>query len=77
VLLKSDPAFEAAADLSSSWQLAAMAEYGGAKGIAAAGRRRHCTLCARQSVPVQARDAFWKAAMRSGSSAFHPDAKNM
>lgn len=77
VLLESDPAFEAAADLSSAWQLAAMAEHGGAKGLAAAGRRRYCTLCARQGVPAQARDAFWKAAMRSASSAFHPDAEDM
>jgi transposase len=77
VLRESDPAFEAAADLSSAWQLAAMAEHGGAKGLAAAGRRRYCTLCARQGVPAQARDAFWKAAMRSASSAFHPDAEDM
>ena len=77
VLLESDPAFEAAADLSSAWQLEAMAGFGGAKGLAAAGRRRYCTLCARQGVPAQARDAFWKAAMRSASSAFHPDAEDM
>ena len=77
MLLKSDPAAEPAAPLSSAWQLAAMAEYGGAKGIAAAGRRRYCTLCARQGVPVQTRDAFWKAAMLFPSSAFHPDAEDM
>jgi hypothetical protein len=77
VLLKSDPAAEPAVQLSSAWQLAAMAECGGATGLAAAGRRRYCTLCARQGVPVQARDAFWRAAMLSGSSAFHPDAKDM
>ena len=76
VLLKSDPAAEPAADLSSAWQLAAMAEYAGATGLAA-GRRRYCTLCARQGVPVQARDAFWKLSMRSGSSSFHPDAEDM
>ena len=54
-----------------------MAECGGATGLAAAGRRHYCTLCARQGVPVQARDAFWKLSMRSGSSSFHPDAKDM
>ena len=31
----------------------AMAECGEAKGLAAAGRRRYCTLCARQGVPGQ------------------------
>ena len=41
VLLESDPAFEAACDLSSAWQLSAMAGLGGAAGIAAAGRRRY------------------------------------
>lgn len=74
VPLESDPASGAAAPLSSPWQLAAMAEYGGAKGIAAAGRRRCCTLCARQGVPARAGDAFWGAAMLSAPSAFHPDA---
>ena len=62
--------------LSSAWQLAAIAD-GGATGLAAAGRRHYCTLCARQGVPVQARDAFWKLSMRSGSSPFHPDAKDI
>ena len=55
-----------------------MAEYGEAKGIAAAaGRRRYCTLCARQGVPVQARDAFWKLSALFPSSSFYPDAKDM
>ena len=49
----------------------------GATGLAAAGRRRYCTLYARQGACVQVRDAFWKLSMRSGSSAFHPDAKDM
>ena len=49
----------------------------GATGLAAAGRRRYCTLCARQGVPVQTRDAFWKLSVLFPSSAFHPDAKDM
>ena len=54
-----------------------MAKCGGAKGLAAAGRRHYCTLCARHGVPVQARDAFWKLSVLFPSSSFHPDAKNM
>jgi hypothetical protein len=37
VLLESDPAFEAAADLSAAWTLDVLAAFGGAAGIAAAG----------------------------------------
>ena len=40
VLLEADPAFEAAVDPSSRWQLAVLAELGGAFGIRAAGLRR-------------------------------------
>jgi hypothetical protein len=77
VLLKSDPAAEPAADLSSAWQLGAMAECGEAKGIAAAGRRHYCTLCAKHGACVQVRDAFWKLSVLFPSSSFHPDAKDM
>ena len=77
VLLKSDPAAEPAADLSSAWQLAAMAECGGATGLAATGRRRYCTLCAKHGTCVQARDASWKLSALFPSSSFYPDAKNM
>ena len=59
MLLKSDPAAEPAVQLSSAWQLAAMAD-GGATGLAAAGRRRYCTLCAKHGACARARDAFWK-----------------
>ena len=74
VLLKSDPA---AVQLSSAWQLDSMAEYRGTTGLAAAGRRHYCTLCARHGVPVQARDAFWKLSALFPSLSFHPDAKDM
>ena len=73
----SDLAFEAATLLSCTWQLVAIAEYGGAKGLTVAGRRHYCTLCARRGVPVQARDAFWKLSMLFPSSSFHPDAKDI
>jgi transposase len=77
VLLKSDPAAEPAAYLSSAWQLAAMAECAGATGLAAAGRRRYCTLCAKHGACARARDAFWKLSILFPSSSFHPDAKDM
>ncbi len=77
MLLKSDPAAEPAVQLSSAWQLGAIAECGEATGLAAAGRRHYCTLCAKHGVSVQARDASWKLSMLFPSSSFHPDAKNM
>ncbi|QUC05046.1 hypothetical protein [Atopobium sp. oral taxon 416] len=61
--------------LSSAWQLAAIAD-GGATGLAAAGRRHYCTLCARHGVSARARDAFWKLSHAPPTS-FHPDAKDM
>ncbi|QUC05035.1 hypothetical protein [Atopobium sp. oral taxon 416] len=76
MLLKSDPAAEPAVQLSSAWQLGAMAEYAGAKSLAAAGRRHYCTLCARHGVSARARDAFWKLSHAPPTS-FHPDAKDM
>ena len=72
VLLKSEPAVQ----LSSAWQLGVIAD-GGATGLAAAGRRHYCTLCARRDVPVQARDTFWKLSILFPSLSFHPDAKDM
>jgi transposase len=45
VLLESDPAFEAAADLSAAWTLDVLAAFGGAAGIAAAGRRSYGAAC--------------------------------
>jgi transposase len=54
-----------------------MAECGGATRLAAAGRRRYCTLCARHGIFVQARDTFWKLSILFPSLSFHPDAKDM
>ena len=47
VLLEADPAFEAAVDPSSRWQLAVLAELGGAFGIRAAGLRRFRSVAER------------------------------
>lgn len=76
VLLESDPALEAAADLSSAWQLSAMAELGGAAGIASAGKRRYRAICGRLRAREEARDALWEAAVASARDGFHPDAED-
>ena len=76
VLLESDPAYEAAADLSSPWQLSAMSELGGAAGVASAGKRRYRSLCGRLGAREAARDALWEAAVSSARDGFHPDAED-
>ena len=76
VLLESDPALEAAVDLSSAWQLSAMSELGGAAGVAAAGKRRYRSLCGRLGAREAARDALWEAAVASARDGFHPDAED-
>lgn len=58
VLLESDPALEAAVDLSSAWQLSVMSGLGGAAGVAAAGKRRYRSLCGRLGAREAARDAL-------------------
>lgn len=76
VLLESDPALEAACDLSSAWQLSVMSELGGAAGISAAGRRRYRALCGRLRAKEAARDALWDAAAASAREGWHPDAED-
>lgn len=76
VLLESDPALEAAVDLSSAWQLSAMSELGGAAGVAAAGKRRYRSLCGRLGAREAARDALWEAAVASARDGWHPDAED-
>lgn len=77
VLLECDPAFEAAADLSSAWQLAALSELGGAAGIVAAGRRRYGSICGRRGARAAARDGLWGAAVASAGEGWHPDAEDV
>lgn len=76
VLLESDPALEAAVDLSSPWQLSVMSGLGGAARIAAAGKRRYRSLCGRLGAREEARDALWGAAVASARDGFHPDAED-
>jgi transposase len=76
VLLESDPAFEAAVDLSSSWQISVMSELGGAAGIASAGKRRYRSICGRSGAKTEGRDALWEAAAASASDGWHPDAED-
>ena len=77
VLLESDPAFEAAADLSAAWTLDVLAAFGGAAGIAAAGRRSYGAACARSGATREARDAFWNAACASAGSCSHPASEDL
>ena len=76
VLLESDPAFEAAVDLGSPWQLSVMSGLGGAAGIAAAGRRRYRSLCGRHGAGEAARDALWEASVASARGGWHPGAED-
>ena len=76
VLLESDPAFEAAVDLSRAWQLAVLSKLGGAAGVAAAGKRRYRSLCGRLGVREDARDGLWEAALASAASAWRPGAED-
>ncbi|MBQ9000697.1 MAG: IS110 family transposase [Eggerthellaceae bacterium] len=72
VMLESDPSFESACELGKQWTLEVLAELGGACGIAAAGRRRYRSLCARASAPAEAADELWTAAKNSAESPSHP-----
>lgn len=76
VLLESDPAFEAACDLGSAWQLSVMSELGGARGIAAAGARRYGAVCARHGAGAAERDALRASAAASARDGWHPDAED-
>lgn len=67
VLLEVDPAFEAAFDPSSPWQLAALSELGGPAGIRAAGKRRFRSVCERaHGAKRAASDGLWAAAAACG-----------
>ena len=69
VLLEADPAFEAAVDPSSRWQLAVLAELGGPFGIRAAGLRRFRSVAERAGGAKRAAsDRLWAAALASASS---------
>ena len=69
VLLEADPAFEAAVDPSSRWQLAVLAELGGPFGIRAAGLRRFRSVAERAGGAKRAAsDRLWAAATASASS---------
>lgn len=69
VLLEADPAFEAAVDPSSRWQLAVLAELGGPFGIRAAGLRRFRSVAERAGGAGRAAsDRLWAAALASASS---------
>ncbi|OUO30617.1 IS110 family transposase [Olsenella sp. An293] len=69
VLLEADPAFEAAVDSSSRWQLAVLAELGGPFGIRAAGLRRFRSVAERAGGARRAAsDRLWAAALASATS---------
>lgn len=69
VLLEADPAFEAAVDPSSPWQLAVLGELGGPFGIARAGRERLLSAAGRAGGARQgAPERLWEAAAASASS---------
>ena len=69
VLLEADPAFEAAVDPSSRWQLAVLAELGGPFGIRSAGLRRFRSVAERtHGAKRPASDRLWAAALASASS---------
>jgi len=76
VLLESDPAFEAAVDLSCSWQLAVLSRLGGAAGISAAGKRSYSATCGNAGAKASSRDALWEAAESSARDGFHPAAED-
>lgn len=69
VLLEADPAFEAAVDPSSRWQLAVLSELGGPFGMRAAGLRRFRSVAERAGCAKRASsDGLWAAACASASS---------
>lgn len=69
VLLEADPAFEAAAEPSSGWQIAVLSELGGPFGIVRAGRRRYRSVAERAGgARREDSDRLWEAAAASASS---------
>lgn len=76
VLLESDPAFEAAVDLSCAWQLAVLSRLGGASGIHDAGKRSYSATCANAGARASSREALWEAAESSAEHGFHPAAED-
>lgn len=68
-LLEVDPAFEAAVDLGAAWQVGVLSRFGGALGIAAAGRRGHRAFAVKKSgAPEAAAVGLWDAALASAKS---------
>lgn len=68
-LLEVDPAFEAAVDLGAAWQVGVLSRFGGAPGIAAAGRKGYRTFAVKKSgAPEAAADGLWDAALASAKS---------
>ena len=69
VLLEVDPAFEAAVDTRARWQVDVLARFGGAVGIASAGRRRYRAFAVEKAgAPEAAAEELWRAALRSAES---------
>lgn len=69
VLLEADPAFEAAVEPSSGWQIAVLSELGGPFGIVRAGRRRYRSVAERAGgARREDSDRLWEAAAASASS---------
>ena len=67
-LLELDPAFEAAVDPSCAWQLAVLAEIGGAFSVVSAGKRRFRAVAERaRGASREASSALWEAAEASAS----------
>lgn len=76
-LPESGPALEAAAGLPAAWALGAPAAFGGAAGIAAAGRGSHGAARARSGATREAGGAFRNAACASAGSCSHPASEGL
>lgn len=76
-LLEPGPALEAAAGLPAAWALGAPAAFGGAAGIAAAGRGSHGAARARSGATREAGGAFRNAACASAGSCSHPASEGL
>lgn len=68
VLLEADPELEAAVDPSRPWQMALLAEFGGAFGCADAGWRRFSAAAGRAKAPKGAARRLWEALAASAGS---------
>lgn len=73
-----DPAFEATVDLGLAWHVVALAKFGGAVGIASAGKRRYRALASeKMSVPWAKAERLWiSARTRSASGRLRIAAKD-